>query len=100
MRERVEDLIAADDSDSQDALAAALEANGPCHSSGLTVSCEAALKRMCPECPPVDLESIVAGSIEFEPPTWHASVGACMGYLDPAVHAIQARGRPPTRSST
>ena len=49
----------------------------------------------------VDLESITAGSIEFEPPTWHASVGACVGYLDPATQQLQAaqaaRGRAPTR---
>eukprot|EP01043_Picozoa_sp_COSAG02_P005617 COSAG02_NODE_153_length_33128_cov_10.471253_12_plen_482_part_00 len=50
----------------------------------------------------VDLESLAAtGSIEFEPPTWHASVGMCEGYLDPSVQAAaaaqQARGRAPTR---
>jgi hypothetical protein len=49
----------------------------------------------------VDLESLVEGSIEFEPATWHASVGKCEGYMDPAVQAArdaqQARGRAPTR---
>ena len=41
---------------------AALEANGPCYSSDLTQSCEAVLKRMCPEHPPVELEGVVAAA--------------------------------------
>ncbi|GMI23158.1 hypothetical protein TeGR_g5710 [Tetraparma gracilis] len=51
----------------------------------------------------VDLESISNrhGAIEFEPPTWHTSVGECQGYADPAVRALReeqsARGRAPTR---
>eukprot|EP01043_Picozoa_sp_COSAG02_P059461 COSAG02_NODE_7586_length_2947_cov_2.376404_2_plen_486_part_00 len=49
----------------------------------------------------VDLESLAQGSIEFEPATWHASVGKCEGYIDPTVQAArdaqQARGRAPTR---
>uniref|UniRef100_A0A6U6CCM1 Serine protease n=1 Tax=Odontella aurita TaxID=265563 RepID=A0A6U6CCM1_9STRA len=49
----------------------------------------------------VDLESLTQGGIEFEPPTWHTSVGKCEGYLDPVVEKAramqQARGRPPTR---
>ena len=49
----------------------------------------------------VDLESLSEGGIEFEPPTWHTSVGKCEGYLDPDVQAAratqQARGRAPTR---
>ena len=35
----------------------------------------------------VDLESLTEGGTEFEPPTWHASVGRCEGYLDTAVQA-------------
>ena len=49
----------------------------------------------------VDLESMSSGTIDFEPPTWHASVGACVGYVDPAVQEMRdaqgARGRAPTR---
>lgn len=29
----------------------------------------------------IDLESLSKGGIDFEPPTWHASVGRCEGYL-------------------
>ena len=50
----------------------------------------------------VDLESLTEGGTEFEPPTWHASVGRCEGYLDTAVQAEgetqRARKRPPTES--
>ena len=49
----------------------------------------------------VDLESMAQGEIEFEPPTWHASVGRCEGYLAPDIQAARdaqrARGRAPTR---
>lgn len=50
----------------------------------------------------VDLESLAdSGGIEFEPPTWHTSVGMCEGYVDPSTQAAaaaqQARGRAPTR---
>jgi hypothetical protein len=49
----------------------------------------------------VDLESLGKGSIEFEPPAWHASVGQCQGYESRSTHAARdaqaARGRPPTR---
>ena len=51
----------------------------------------------------VDLESLADGGegIEFEPPTFHTSVGECLGYIDPATQAAmaaqQARGRAPTR---
>ena len=49
----------------------------------------------------VDLESLSEGGIEFEPPTWHTSVGRCEGYMDPEVQAARdaqkARGRAPTR---
>lgn len=49
----------------------------------------------------IDLESIDEGTIEFEPPTWHTSIGCCEGYLDPSVHAaaetMSERGRAPTR---
>ena len=49
----------------------------------------------------VDLESLRRGCIDFEPPTWHASVGCCEGYTDPSVQAARdaqrARGRAPTR---
>ena len=49
----------------------------------------------------VDLESLHEGGIEFEPPTWHASVGECEGYQDLDVaadaHQQSQRGRAPTR---
>lgn len=50
----------------------------------------------------VDLESLKDGSgIEFDPPTWHASVGLCSGYESPSTAAARdaqaARGRAPTR---
>ncbi len=49
-----------------------------------------------------DLESArVNARIAFEPSTWHASVGACLGYSDRSGHALQLaqarRGRAPTR---
>ena len=49
----------------------------------------------------VDLESLSQGSIEFDPPTWHTSVGRCEGYLASDTQALNAqldsRGRPATR---
>ena len=51
----------------------------------------------------IDLESLKGSgsSTEFEPPTWHTSVGCCEGYVAPATQAARdaqsARGRPPTR---
>ena len=49
----------------------------------------------------VDLESLSQGSISFEPPTWHTSVGQCEGYLPAEAHAAReeqdSRGRAPTR---
>jgi hypothetical protein len=38
----------------------ALESNGPCHSSHLAQSCETELKRILPNCPPVNLQVVVA----------------------------------------
>ena len=49
----------------------------------------------------VDLESLNGGDCEFEPPTWHASVGECLGYVDPKIRSLldaqRERGRAPTR---
>ena len=49
----------------------------------------------------VDLESLGGGSSEFEPPTWHVSVGECLGYVNPEVQALVdaqlTRGRAATR---
>ena len=49
----------------------------------------------------VDLEAQRRGKISFSPPTWHASVGACVGYLNPEAQRAQyeqaGRGRAPTR---
>ena len=49
----------------------------------------------------IDLESLAMRSIEFEPATWHASVGACEGYEAASTWALResiaSRGRPPTR---
>jgi hypothetical protein len=49
----------------------------------------------------VDLESLNGGDSEFEPPTWHASVGECLGYVDPEIQTLvdaqRERGRAPTR---
>lgn len=51
----------------------------------------------------IDLETLsgAGGEIEFEPPTWHASAGSCLGYLSPDAQQAQleqaARGRTPTR---
>jgi hypothetical protein len=48
----------------------------------------------------VNLESN-RGKVHFEPPTWHASVGACQGYMDLEAQRALAeqsdRGRAPTR---
>lgn len=45
----------------------------------------------------IDLESRRRGTIEFEPPTWHASVGRCEGYEHVGAQAARAaqdaRGR-------
>ena len=36
----------------------------------------------------IDLQSLAGDDeIEFEPPTWHTSVGHCQGYVDPEVQA-------------
>lgn len=49
----------------------------------------------------VDLEDLKGGGLEFEPPTWHTSVGRCLGYVDPDLQreadAQRGRGRAPTR---
>ena len=49
----------------------------------------------------INLESTSKTGIEFEPPAWHTSVGACQGYMDMKVQALHVaqskRGRPPTR---
>ena len=50
----------------------------------------------------IDLESLGEdATVEFAPPTWHTSVGHCLGYQSAEVHAAReaqaARGRAPTR---
>jgi hypothetical protein len=45
----------------------------------------------------IDLESCNQGTIEFEPPCWHASVGNLENMLAPEKFKILNRGRPPTR---
>ena len=49
----------------------------------------------------MDLENLEGGESEFEPPTWHTSVGSCLGYVNPDIQeemdAQRERGRAPTR---